>query len=394
METKNVFENRVKSIFENRGFSEVSIQHEIGPEKGLGVVGNISHAKICAVKDGVPQEIDVVIKSAPNDLTYRKTMPVRNWFLREVYYYDKIAPVYAKLQDELSVTNKIRCFFPKYYGSCNKSQEEFIILEDLTKRGFCVSPLHILDYDHAAIMVRNIAKLHALSFINEERNPKVFREMADDCIYILLVLKREYDEKYILEHAEKTMDQFTRAITDASLRQRFQVAAGTNAIEKCKQLSKLGKIKAILHGDNWLCNHMFKYEDGKPTEGMPMDFQWSMYSSIGYDFIYLYTFAVSEELRNSKFYHLVDEYYAELKSFLAVCGYDVKKFCSYEQLKDEIKGQALISCLVSMIATPFFKNPGVTLPDMLVSPSAYAVTEEYKSFVNDMITAWANLGFI
>ncbi|XP_063547754.1 uncharacterized protein LOC134755177 [Cydia strobilella] len=400
METKSTYElgRRVIDIFNSKGFSDVNIQFETGPKKGDGIIGEIFHAIISAVnKDGVPRELETVIKCAPTNLTFRETMPVRNNFLREILYYNKIVPIFDNLQDqfELCVPEEIRCVFPKCYGVCDDFTQEMLILEDLTKKGFCVAPIQSVDYDHAVIMLQTMAKLHALSFIYELRYPKRFREMANQISGHLCTPSHgeEFTNKCLIQHGENTMAQFTNVITDESLRKRFETVAGTNSFKKHIELSKAGQTMVILHGDNWHNNHMFKYKNGKPVEGIPIDFQWSRYGSIAHDFMYLFL-TDSGDLRRNNFHQLVDIYYAELKGFLALCGYDVNKFCSYEQFKEELKNQVLVSIVVYMFSAPFFKNPEVTLPERFSSPATYyAVTEEYKQTVNNMVTDWANLGF-
>lgn len=400
METKSIYVlgRRVIDMFYSKGFSDVNIQFETGPAKGEGIVGDIFHAIISAVnKDGVPQEFETVIKCAPTNIHCRKTLPVRNYFLREALYYNKIVPIYDNLQDqfELCVPQEMRCLLPKCYGVCDDFRQEMVILEDLTKKGFCVAPIQNVDYDHAVIILQTIAKLHALSFIYEQRYPKRFREMANQISRHLFnpLHDEEFSATCMIQHGEKTMTQFISAITDESLRKRFETVAGTNSYSKHIELAKAGKTMAILHGDNWHNNHMFKYKNGKPIEGIPIDFQWSRYGSIAHDFMYLF-FSDSGDLRRNHFHRLVDVYYAELKAFLSLCGYDVNKFCSYEQFKEELKSLVLISIIVFMIAAPLFKNPEITIPERLSSPATYyAVTEEYRATVNDMVTDWANLGF-
>ncbi|XP_047995304.1 uncharacterized protein LOC125233359 isoform X3 [Leguminivora glycinivorella] len=133
-------------------------------------------------------------------------------------------------------------------------------------------------------------------------------------------------------------------------------------------------------------------QNGKPIEGIPIDFQWARYGSIAYDFMYLFL-SDTGNLRRNHFHQLVDVYYAELKGFLTLCGYDVNKFCSYEQFNEELKCMVLTSILAFMTAAPLFKNPELTLQEKLSSPETYVVTEEYKQTVNDMVADWANLGF-
>lgn len=264
MDTKNIYVigRRVIDMFYAKGFSDVNIQFETGPAKGDGVIGVMMHAKICAVKNGKPQEFETVVKCAPHCELFRKSFPVRSLFLRETLYYTKIVPIYDNLQDqfELCVPQEMRCFLPKSYASCEDFRQEMIILEDLTKKGYSVTPLKMIDYRHAAIILRIIAKLHALSFIYEDRYPKRFREMADQCTNDYLRNTEEFEEKYLMVHGIKVMEQFTSVIADGSLKKRCVKALGVNAWEKFKDIQKSGKVLAILHGDNWHSNYMFKYK--------------------------------------------------------------------------------------------------------------------------------------
>ncbi|XP_047995303.1 uncharacterized protein LOC125233359 isoform X2 [Leguminivora glycinivorella] len=356
MDTKSIYVlgRRVIDMFYSKGFSDVNIQFETGPAKGDGIHGEIFHATINAVnKDGAPQD-----------------------------------------QFELCVPPEMRCFLPKCYGVCDDFRQEMFVLEDLTKKGFCVALIKSVDYDHAVIMLQTVAKLHALSFIYEQRYPKRFKEMANQISRTSLdpLHDEEFTYIYLHQHGEKAMKAFLNAITEESLRKRFETVSGTNSCDKHIETLKDGNIMVILHGDNWHNNHMFKYKNGKPIEGIPIDFQWARYGSIAYDFMYLFL-SDTGNLRRNHFHQLVDVYYAELKGFLTLCGYDVNKFCSYEQFNEELKCMVLTSILAFMTAAPLFKNPELTLQEKLSSPETYVVTEEYKQTVNDMVADWANLGF-
>ncbi|XP_063372537.1 uncharacterized protein LOC134660687, partial [Cydia amplana] len=209
METKSnsELERRVIELFNSKGFSDINIQFETGPKKGNGIVGEIFHAIIIAVNmDGVPQEFEAVIKCAPTNVTFRESMPVRNYFRRETLYYNKIVPIYDNLQAqfELCVPQEMRCVLPKCYGVCDDFRQEMLILEDLSKKGFCVAPIQSVDYDHAVIMLQNMAKLHALSFIYEQRYPKIFREMVNEISAHLFTPSHEdeFSDKWAIQHGE------------------------------------------------------------------------------------------------------------------------------------------------------------------------------------------------
>lgn len=68
------------------------------------------------------------------------------------------------------------------------------------------------------------------------------------------------------------------------------------------------KVNVINHGDMWVNNFMYKYENGVPVDIICVDFQMSSYNSPGVDVNYFMCTSPQYEVREEKREELLDLY--------------------------------------------------------------------------------------
>lgn len=198
--------------------------------------------------DGEMVSQDLVIKykgSNQDEIAKIKTT-------NEKYFYDALKPILENLQRD--IPNLSSALFPQtVYTS-----KDFIILKDVTSSGDYV-PVDFdcnegADFEHIAILIGEMAKLHAVSLGWKERDSENFEKIASklENIYLRPSLL------YFIQ--EETMVEVLEAIEDQTVKERVKVISDY-IVEKFKEIMKPSKYCVICHGNFRFENSFFIYDE-------------------------------------------------------------------------------------------------------------------------------------
>jgi thiamine kinase-like enzyme len=273
------------------------------------------------------------VKVTPEDPIYRKYFDSDVLFHNEIHMYREVIP----FVEEFLKNSQVDVFweiFPKCYyaesGTACVGGKDIIVLEDMVPRGFTPSAERlVLDYDHCALALRQLARYHAVSYgmkkletsrflavVKNIRTQNFGQSSPDDWSYFLKTTS--YRAVKYLERRQE-IDQATLE----RLKNRLE-HAGQHVVNLMEPKEPLA---VLCHGDFCRNNILFRYESGKPCDAVLFDLQNVTYASPAIDlslFLYLNT---SSELRNQHWDDLFGEYHATLTGTLArILG------CSVEDL--------------------------------------------------------------
>ncbi|XP_043277853.1 uncharacterized protein [Venturia canescens] len=189
----------------------------------------------------------------------------------------------------------------------------FLILEDMLAAGFHVVNRQIgLDLNHSRLVMRKLAKFHASSVALYEKDPDFIK------------FYQTLDEA---KHADKnTVDSAVRFVTKG-----FKILAAemlkwpeldVRYSEKIIELSKVHwekraeclepkekEFNAFNHGDPWVNNLMFRYNDeGEVVDQVFLDFQISAWRSPAADLHYFLTTSLMDDVYLHHYNNLIIEY--------------------------------------------------------------------------------------
>ncbi len=68
-------------------------------------------------------------------------------------------------------------------------------------------------------------------------------------------------------------------------------------------------IKVLNHGDLWVNNFLFKYNEGRPVDVVFVDYQMSHFTSPGLDINYFISTSPTNDIRQNKIDMLIETYY-------------------------------------------------------------------------------------
>lgn len=215
---------------------------------------------------------------------------------------------------------KTEPFFPRLYKL--DVEKDAIFMEDLKPEGYVLADKKkSLDLDDVLLVVKALAKLHASSYL-------LFRKRPDHkSKYLDYLFKKENREnmdmmkKMVAGHMtylEKYLHLWPVGEEDRRIFRKLDLF---DIILKSYERKESG-FNALIHGDCWINNMMFKYENGKPVSVKLIDFQVANYNSIGLDLNY---FLFSSAKEHVKLNHLEDVFQTYHDSFLEIAG-DVHGF--------------------------------------------------------------------
>uniref|UniRef100_A0A2H1V9I8 SFRICE_008179 n=1 Tax=Spodoptera frugiperda TaxID=7108 RepID=A0A2H1V9I8_SPOFR len=138
--------------------------------------GNYSSKLYTAVvREAGKEDLHLFAKVAVTGEDLRKHMP--DLYTTENYAYTKLIQLYETLEREGGVLEEDRLVFCKFYGFDPSLYREILVLENLLPQGYGPHDrFHSIDWPYAAAAVRELAKMHALSFAFAKRHPEEFEK--------------------------------------------------------------------------------------------------------------------------------------------------------------------------------------------------------------------------
>ena len=280
-----------------------------------------------------PQAYSLLVKVSPEDPIYREYFDTDVLFHNEIHMYTEVIPFVEeflrKRQTDLLGEIFAKCYYAESGAACVGGRD-IIVLEDMVPRGFTPSAERlVLDYDHCAVALRQLARYHAVSYGMKKLETSRFHAMVKN-------IKTENSD----QNSPEDMSYFFkttsyRAVEYLEGRQEIDQATLDrlkNRLEHAEQhlvdlMEPKEPLAVLCHGDFCRNNLLFRYDSGKPCDAVLFDFQTVKYASPAIDLSFFMYLNTSSELRNHHWDDLFGEYHATLTRTLArILG------CSVEEL--------------------------------------------------------------
>ncbi|KAH9639060.1 hypothetical protein HF086_003591 [Spodoptera exigua] len=159
----------------------------------------------------------------------------------ENYAYTKLKKKYETLEQESGVLEEGKLIFCKFYGFNPSLNRETLVLENLLPQGYGPHDrFHSIDWPYAAAAIRELAKMHALSFAFAKRYPEEFEKTFSCLKGIWLTLPFDQVMPNRIEVAVKVLNpKHLEVFTKCLKRNQFSIM----------NLWKYGAFRVIIHGD-------------------------------------------------------------------------------------------------------------------------------------------------
>lgn len=254
-------------------FQSFEVELKDGSEKGNGFLSDITRAKIVGQRNNEKGELNsdqlnLVCKLSFPEKSQREQFKTDRYFEREAYFYNEIAPAFMDFQRArgLSETDMFKAFPKCYKAIYDPAKELFvIIMDDIKSEGFQLwHKERVAKIENTCLIVRELAKLHAISFAMRDQYPEKF-EKFDNLVdlwptflepgAICNIAHQNY--RRVIQMLDKPEH---KKIYETYLKdtRKYYVACTDNSIPK--------KFRVINHGDSWMNNILLKLDEVWSTE--------------------------------------------------------------------------------------------------------------------------------
>ncbi|XP_028027473.1 uncharacterized protein LOC114240967 [Bombyx mandarina] len=334
----------IKVVAALRGIQDFVYHVDYICGKGDNFIANIFRV---SVKEANSENntVGVIVKTLVN--TTRQEL-FHELHKKEVEFYRVVISKFNEIQETLAEAAKLilpRCLYWKIEKS-----NEVLILEDMLLYGFVLDskPKHeVLDFEQCSLVISELAKFHALSFVCGEREKESFSKIKSDfsdIIYQDHFLDKSKLKNYFLE----SFDMSLSVVTDVKAHKVLEeIKPSILKILQC--FSKASKTNVLCHGDCWINNILFKYEERKPARVCFIDFQAVRYANPVTDIMYFIYLCTDSKFRSDNFERLLKIYYDSLKSFLSLYEIDADIAYPEVEFKSDVNDHLIFGLLISMI---------------------------------------------
>lgn len=276
--------------------------------------------------------------------------------------YEKEYPIYTEVLEEMYKLDGEH-LGPKLYYADDKNS---LIMKDLASSGYkMVDRIEQLDYDQCYIVLKSLAKFHALS-VKLEQNSKLSRDIKK----ILWLDNPEMEEEcaeFMINACEQMAEKLDRKF---GVYEKLLQLTREGLYDKVQQEMNPNRFRfnVLTHGDCWLGNTLFKFDKyGNVKKVKLIDFQCAAWLTPAYDILYFTLSSMRVEVFERHFNFLMETYIETLNKTLRFlqCG-----SYSLEELYRDMDSLRLTMIIIL----------GCHLPQML---SSHENPIDFKDFIHD-----------
>lgn len=188
---------------------------------------------------------------------------VQDVYKRELFAYSELSNIFNELQDEVNVPVSERY---KMAGFFEESDEEIIILENLSKDGFkTYFRTDLLNIDFAKLAVKQLATFHGLAFVLKSKRPFSFKEYIEsiEVPYKFDQFWNDFVDKMII---------FSLNFLEDDLKDKYEKVIIEKVKEYPKYMKENCKVRTLCHGDYRHNNILVKEVVSSPIKKPNFDF--------------------------------------------------------------------------------------------------------------------------
>lgn len=305
--------------------------------------------------NGQPLNVNLVVKALPKKAARRKLFRSDIFFRNEINFYKKVLPAFEKFQKGTKAKNPFN-EYPQYYASHCDGVNDFLALRDISELGYgAASRQETIDYEHCAAIMKSLGRFHAVSLAFKDQQPDEFTKVAQS------IEETYYNDKFrawytpflkdaikVAEHAVST--EFPGTVYEEKSKKFlhddvFQVQI--NLVER------KNKYSVIQHGDCWMPNFLFRYNENKVPEHVKIiDFQLARYASPAVDLSFFTYSCTDNKMRTQYYDSMLKIYHEAAADLIKDLGSDPDKVFPYEGLLNEMKEVGKFGCGMGIESLP------------------------------------------
>ncbi|XP_037031965.1 uncharacterized protein LOC119071237 [Bradysia coprophila] len=341
--SKDLFEKSLRNGFKDSSIVINNYEITMGSSAGDNYCSDIYRAKIVYTKNGKSNNsIVLIVKAMPFVEARSPALDNLEVFNKEVKMYTDTIPKISDILDGEYMC--ARCFY------AIKEPVQLIVFEDLKVLGYQMADRQSgIDEAHCKLVLSKLGRFHAASIVLSEMEKhhmdKYYFGFFKPNAPVADVMKAVFEKGLI-----SCIDQVKTWPGYENIAKKMDILS-ENFIQKVANLcnNSPSSIKVLNHGDLWVNNFLFKYEEGKPVDVVFVDYQMSFFSSPGLDINYFLSTSPTNEVREKKVDVLIEVYYNNFSKILKNLS---NQQYSLEAVKKEIRSREFYGFSSSIGITP------------------------------------------
>lgn len=295
-------------------------------------------------KNNLEEELKLVAKFLPASEMLRAAFDTAVTFKKEIIAYTKVIPAFVQLQKEQGVSNdELLDIFPKCYGArlnLDKNQnavddDAVLVFENLKVQGYDTYNRYLgFELDASKIVMRDLAKFHAVGIAMKLLKPDVFQEVVGPCLvrnkgldYIPAEVEDSF--KYSVVTVASTIPEIAQYV------ERLELAFETSKQSFRADKQPRPQWGTLIHGDYWVNNTMIKKDsNNKPIKNKIVDLQILEYDSVVHDLIFFLFTSVANDILEQHYEDLLKTYHVSFVKTLKQLNVDTDLYTWEEFLKE------------------------------------------------------------
>lgn len=227
--------------------------------KKANYISNVFRVEIG--KTDSDKNISVIVKSLLN--TERQVL-FHKLHEREVIAYEKVISKFKDLQNVLFEHERLELCECLY--SNTETSNEVIILDDLRTKGYEIdgklAKYENLGIKEISVVLGELAKFHALSFVFRTKEPERFDEVAAE-LHDLLYQNHFLDKSQLRHYFFESFEMSLGLITDGNAKKQLE-SIDVKLLDLLQMYTNPSKTNVLCHGDCWVNNMLFKHQVSHP----------------------------------------------------------------------------------------------------------------------------------
>ncbi|XP_072395404.1 uncharacterized protein [Diabrotica undecimpunctata] len=309
--------------------------------------------------------IKFFVKLLPSKLLYFQELLTPQGFKKEILFYNTFVPI----AEQLGMTDMD--FLPR----CYLVKNDLIVLNDLSVQGYSSTEGKFFDYEHLSLVIRQLAKLHSLSFLIEHRLSKVLGENIKideyfpDLTEEYHILPNELNDTHI-QYAVSDLEAYSYLAKHISI-EEFKRRAQIRLNQVYSAVKKSDSFRNVIsHGDIWKPNIFFKWDSNKhPQHSVIIDYQLLKYCPQAIDILMVTYVNATKQTRDQYMDLLLEQYHSELTTTLGKFGMNIEQISPFKDLKQSVQELKIHGIFIGMLYNKFMGLPTDKLGNVLKDPA-------------------------
>ncbi|KAJ9596944.1 hypothetical protein L9F63_012014 [Diploptera punctata] len=353
----NYLKEVVSDILEKEKFNPASTLCSVEKVSAGPWVSEIFRVKACDSN----KHLTFFLKCLPQDVSKSELLCGNLLFKNEVIFYKKVVPAFEYFQKEkLPLDSPSFLSVPKCYRAETDGKNDFIIMEDVSNRGFVNEVNNKITYlPELFLIFKEIGHLHGLSLALKIQRPQYFKSVVN-CIE-----ETVFNQNFFEHMTKKIVTDFYEVILlhlknhyekDNIYLKKFENWKNS-AVDMIPKLalgdSSNEPYNVITHGDPWVTNFMFHYKNGSdiPDAILSLDFQHAQYTSPATDVGRLLFVGMDKSTRYEHRDDLLHCYYRSMSQVIREFGSDpeIFPFSALESQLDKYSAFIIFNSLFAIV---------------------------------------------